>query len=659
MAWRESIDLLRFRENVSLETLRVLEAILRYLATKANDKKMTFDTESILGIKAMDRHLQKGGNLLTTLIKPEDEDMFKQLLEYHHVPYVCSQMSKESGELQSVFITRDSDADFVQQAVNELYMELGQGLTQLPVKEFLARNNGLNISTLGNLSEAEMQEFELELGKSSVAYAVNKVSTDNYEILYIPRDENIIKEAAMTVAYTFSGSEGQEYLENVQKEINKERDFDTAIANTLQKKEIDWTLPEQKRQRDEWNNAHTKENDVKAATEPVVFVVDSRNPNVFIAVTRSGFSTHNLHKTEDVNKETGEISESIEDTNIFHGSGERGTLMHYVGQLHEPVIVDDITKLGLLKGFNNHSVALLPADVTTANMEKLTGELIVRNDKYKKTKVRAKLSPDNKIFTAVNLPDRVMEKINQMIKDIPLLHTVPQDNKIAYNATDRKHIEKMLNEELYQDTQSPLEYYERKLYYAGAGEICFSDRNTATKYLVDADNPEYVVRLDEEGLTIFMNNKERTKISRNDPIYNSVALDLLNKDTGMSCPVVLTKEEFDSSNKLDIISERTPQMQARDAQAFVYNNTNKEKRQLLETINGSHLANPSQRQQEAMQINRKWEHGFAFVDDRYIDKMVASRADDRLQNDRMLIGDNDNAPKRTISKPAPDVGLGR
>ncbi len=613
MAWNEALNQARVSENLRLGWLKVIEAFLRFLERIANDRNMSFkaDRTAIDAVNALKEHVERGGSLKSSLIDTKDAQMFKDCLKYNHVAYSCSEMLTDTGETKMVFTTRDKDSDLVQKAVDMLVTELGTGLSKLPAWEFLNRTKDTKIEKRANLTEVEAFVFQKKLASYDITFSFNRVSEDSYEMLYLPQDADIVKEAALSVAFDLSGEVGQEYSRNLRIELDKERDFDKAIDHALKERARDF--------------GHTGE---KLEDMPAIYIVDSRNPNNFIAVTEDGFSTHSLHNRESVDS-SGEVEDFVDDVSTVYKAEEKQTLMEYVNQLEAPVIIRSLAELGFIGGFHNHSLTLLDPDTTKERLAELIEQLKDRKDAYKRERIQENLRPDSKVHTMHALPDDVILMIKDMIDTGTLTHTVIDENNIAYTAPDNKKVDELLSNELYKDVTGSLDYYERKLKYSGAGEVHFIDA-IDTVYIVDVSNKAFFMKLDEDGLTIHMSGEQITQVSKTDEFYADIVSNIMEQ---VVCPVILTEKEFESADRSEYISAKIPQMLERQYEPLLADALDQERKGLLSTLSGVELENPTARQSEALEMNSKWETGTVLVNESYLAKTLGIQADERIRDD--------------------------
>ena len=634
MAWNESLNQARVNEKLRLGWLKVIEAFLRFLERIAADRNLSYkaDRTAIDAVNALKVHVEHGGGLRSSVIDTKDAAVFKDCLKYLHVTYSCSEMLTNTGETKTVFTTKDKDADLVEKAVNMLVAELGTGLSMLPVQDFLNRTRDVKIERISNLSEVEAVVFQQNLASYDVTYSINRVSADKYEMLYMPKDAVIMREAAINTAYDLSGETGTEYAQNLKKELDKEHSFEKSIEGAL------------KQRIKEFGKAKGRLEDM-----PVVYVVDSRNPNNFIAVTEEAFSTHSLHDRE-MTDMVGEVSHFIEDVSIVYGAEERSTIMKYVNQLDAPVIINSIEELGIIGKFRNHSLTLLDSDTTREREISLFEKLKNRKDTYQRERLSSNLKPDGKIFTMHNLPDDVIYMINDMIQTEALCHTVTDGNSVAYTAPDNKILNELLEKALYKDVKSNLEYYERKLRYSGAGEVHFLETHEETVYILDINNKSFEMQLDEQGLSLHISGEEITRIEKEDIRYPDILSTIMEQ---IESPVVLSAQEYDSPEREEIISKRTPQMLAGSYEPLLSEVTEKERKELVAVVAGASLESPTKRQEAALRMNNSWEYSSILVDEYYISKTLGIAADERIrESDR-----NYGVAADTVSTDLyPDIG---
>ncbi len=313
----------READLVSNTSVQVMEALINLLKALASKKDYSFSDVNDKGMKAITDHIRKGGKVRQSIIDKKDAAIFEQAFRAYHIPYAQVEWKDAEGEEKRVYFTRDgaadgtrtalpSDARLLEEAWKMFALRMREGLNEITVEEFLRAAEGQEAVRLCGLTPEERELFRRTMAGRNGSYAfADGDEPQTTDILYLKKDEAQIDRAFKDVCYAFSGRDGKEYRRLLRTDLKARDSF--------------------------------YENALPAGNE-TVFLVDAEKPNEFIAVTRSGYSTHSIQAGK--NSGSAETCED-RDGRLFHTHRD---LMRYVEQLKKPVILQ-AEEFPLVKGF--------------------------------------------------------------------------------------------------------------------------------------------------------------------------------------------------------------------------------------------------------------------------------------------------------------------
>ena len=148
-----------------------------------------------------------------------------------------------------------------------------------------------------------------------------------------------------------------------------------------------------------------------------------------------------------------------------------------------------------------------------------------------------------------------------------------------------------------------MERREAELFYKGAGDLVISKAPTDPQYILNPDNPSYVIKNEDKGLTVFVDGKQDMFIARDTPNFPTTAIAIIES---IKHPVILSEAEMFSEEKKTIIEYRTYDNVDNEAHCALRFAESLEKQEL-------HVANPemygdlSEVQKEALERSKKYE----------------------------------------------------
>lgn len=579
----EQITINSVEQSVSLTSK--LADFLSELAKTINQSRR-YDVATSSGMEAIIKEIREGRKPKTDIVDEQDEEVFRSLLELYHVPYAAiSFWDADSGKNRVAFLTREFDAPAVEEIRERFLYEMNMGMSEIDVESFVRNNEGQNVMSYNNFNDCEIEVFRQYAATENVSFTVvnDKKHTGKYEIMFIGRDREGILRAIKNMSYDFSGEEGKKYKAKVQEGLDHKRAFDAAI---------------------------------NPKNDETIFVVDSKEPRNFISVSKKGFILHSLENTTQTRYDGSKENIILDKNTIKFTSYDRDKLMKYVNNLKRPVVLT-AEEMNIINGISTTGEAILPSyKEFQKKYETLQKNLAGRTDYYKGRVIKERLRGPEKIHTRINIPPEIQTTLMNTIRVNNLKETVIASGCIAYSEKDRPIIEKVIEAELYKG-MDPLQKFEARVFYEGRGVLNVSDTNRV-QYILNAKNPDYVLKLDDSGLTIFENGENVSVIPR-DENFRHIVTELVKT---MDNPVALSREEMETTNekRMEHIMEHLSNDKSNPAVEHLRNVEKAEKEELHHaTDKEEHM---SYRQKEALDMVQKFETVEYHVDRNILEKIT-------------------------------------
>lgn len=564
---------------------KLLEMLAQILMSLSNKKKYVDPDEK--AIKVILDHLKNGGGTKSQIVSAQDAQILAACMKANHVPFVQMQFMDENGELKASFITRDSDAQMMQRVKEQFLFEMGVGMNEMSPGDFINNNMNQDIRQSMNYTEAEVAVFRRTAAKYNIAFSViaNKDNPTNYDIMYLPRDSENVTKALLEMHHLLAGAKGKEYLTEVEENIQAKKAFEDKI------------------------NPRAGE---------TTYIVDSKDPNNFISVNTDGFTLHSIQQSEQKTRNGGKSVIFTDSNTVTHTSYERDKLMKYVDTLYQPVVLT-AKEFTLVKGIGPNGEAVLPPKKEfLAAFEHLKEKLPQMENKYV-SDVARKIEKSPQIYNVVNIPQSVIGRVYDFVVKNELQDDIAVSGDcISYTDKVKKVMDHVLESTIYKGLTG-LEFEEAKIFYEGRGEVSLSKIPGEKQYLVDADNPAFVIQLSSQGFKVIKDGKSITEQSNAVPEYKTLLEEIIKT---MGLPVALNKEEMESPEKLKHIKDRLPE-NLQTASAEYLKNIDKNKVVELYNSNGENVSRLDKRQQSAYEQHKKH-----VVVDKYVERTFAQKITD-------------------------------
>lgn len=533
----------------------------------AMSQSARYDEASAKGVKAILKEIQEGRQPRTDIVDAQDAEVFRELLKVYNVPYMEVEFTDaQTGKQRAAFLTREYDRRAMDEIRERFLYEMNMGCSELDVDAFIRNNEGQDIRSYKNLDAAEVELFRQHASAENVSYAIINDAKyhKKYEILYLMRDKTGIDNALLKTSYEFSGERGKEYKSKITNAISRKKAFDRQLQ------------PE---------------------GSETMFVVDSQNPRNFISVNRNGFILHSLENAEQKRFDGSTENIILDKNTVSFSSYDRDKLMNYVGKMRKPVILS-ADEMSIVSSISNTGEAILPSyNEFKRKFDALSKDLSNRTDYYNGRVVKERIKGPEKVHTLINIPSAVQTFAMDVIKNSNLHETVVSGGCIAYSEKEKAVVERTINAELYRG-MNPTQKLEAKVFYEGRGMLNIDDTEK-TQYILNADSPDYVMKLDESGLTIMNKGKETGHVDRTGEFAKTVT-DLIYT---IENPVVLQKEEMEVApeKRIENIISHLPSNQKNSATEYLQNMEEHEMEELCKIPkNDTTHTHLSDRQKEAL-----------------------------------------------------------
>ena len=500
-------------------TSTFLKQLMILLAQAMRDgRQKGYTDEHMKGAKAIYRHIHFGGKVSYQVVSTEDAALFEKILQNRRVPYV--RLAETDGK--TTIVTRDKDKKQVEKAWELLAQELKIAFKELAPQEFIQDNAGKNICHTAGYSEVELEVFRKEGASLGFAYAVigNEKENGKYDILYSETDKEIVTRALKGLEYELSGEEGLAYRQKLEQSL--------AVKNHI--------LQEAKE---------------KEKSKEIMYIVNANNPMEFITLGNGVVIEHKL-SVEEKTKRDGSKVQVVRDkarkTQPF-GNRELTIAMKKLGKCK--LVPEE--RMNFVKNFDSAGNVQVPdveeLRMALQNVESCTGPV------FELTFGRAELLHGEKLLTISDLDGtEAMELTNALQKEGIAFTAVNGD--IAYREQDREQVDTVLDETICKGMPY-LNKVQMKMKLEGR---CPENMNLQTMpepvYFTSASNPDYMLKVDMQGLVVLKNGEAVMSMERTSPDFED---NLIMMFDSMENMVAITETEAGRSpqEKVKLIEERS------------------------------------------------------------------------------------------------------
>ena len=505
-------------EKYVKDTMQFIYDILVQLT----NKQKYADTAQNKVTKDMLKHIKKGGEVHNMMVPVEDTQLMQECMNRYHVIFLNIENPKKACENdgQTVFLFKDNERKKVEMALALYRAQKGLG-SYINETELLEQNEGKNINVIAGLNTYELEVFKKHSKEELLTYSIKKNNeTHEFEILVpdtaMEKASNILNKTV----YETSGKEGEELVSEIEQYFDSEKQF-----------------------REEVNV--TRKNDV-------VYIVDMLEPSKYISVQKEQYAIHFTEQDQNGN---------LYDNNTVVKEKSIDNLMKYVSSMNKPVVVSEKEMILVNNIDSKGNVSLPEKKIYDENYKKLKKSLKDRKDYYRTDFKINKEYDSAHIYKYQNLSEAQCQAVYMELKRQGIDNAFVYNSTLAFTEDVKGEVDNILNDVLYTD-MSELEKAENEMYYQGRGQVLLSEVSDTNQYIIDADSPENVICIDENGFILLVNGTVRVSSTRNSEQYANF---LLKSIHSFSNPICLNEEEKNSPEQVKIIQSKIPYLQHNEA----------------------------------------------------------------------------------------------
>lgn len=592
-------------------TAQLTDSMIRLLEALQHQRKYTdMDTR---GLQALLAHIKDGGGFGETVIPTEFEEKMDAALKTMHCPFVKLRTKGEDGRAETVYVTRDSDKDFVKKAYELFSMEIGKGIGEISAEKFFDLNQNQTIRRMELFDDAQIDVIRKNLATENISYSIVRNEKDPafYDVIFLPKDEKVIEKAVKDMEYDFAGEDGQKYHDNLTNDIAQRRSF------------VQTAVP--------------KGQDMK-------IIVDASNPFKFITVQGGKFTLHNLTTVPEKQRD-GSVRNVIKDSRPITKPLHRNDLMKYVdGLAAQKAVVVGLADLPYIKSFAADGRALIGGGADFGKQLSDTRDALQKMGGYTATKIKD-VKDIGRVYTLENVPEEVITDISQRMEDRKVLGDIAVvGSSVAFLDKDKKMMDKVLDETLYKG-RSTLDKISDRFYYEGRGDLDFN-RKDVTYYIVSPGKGkamrDYAIRITPDSLDIMKNDIVTGQVARmTDGKENpEFATTLSQFIATLKDPVCLTAEEMKHDPEV-IANERTSENRVNEAVDYLKNYDSAKKDEVFRTKTPEKSDMLDLKQGQA--VRRYYEHQ---TKDTYVDRTMMEKVMD-MSLDKKLVQEDRSVSRNT------------
>lgn len=582
------------------EIAQLLARILSNLSERAE-----FTKESNEGIKALLKHIQKGKQLDYTPIAKEDAQMVDEILRNSKIPYVMAFDSK-AGHV--ILMTRDSDRKALEDVLNQYAIKKGTELQEIEVNDFLKAYEGREIRVEKNLDAAFVELYREKAKQYDCIYSVVE-STENpgkFEIMYPREKERGCENAMKDVAYDFSGEDGRDFKHRITENIRTREDF---------------------------------KNNLRPAGDETVFVCSKKDPTRFLAITKDGFSVHDIQTMREKLSEGGSNVRLVDKNTASFNTFDKEKLGKYLDIIKEPVMLT-ADEFNIVKGISiSGKASFIKDEEFKAAYQKLLETLDSREIGYPKRLAESAGLKKEAITGYENLYGSQVDEIEDRLMGTGLekylIQGTDQDRiSIAFPERLKDKMSPIIEDVLYKDLEG-YEKMQKELLYQGRGTL---DIHKAEDIVIDAALPGVALFFDKDCMNIVQRATEEERaqgkknipldrIDRGDPLYDEKVSKII---SSMKEVVVIDKDEYrgksgDEAELSKLIRSRIPSEHKTDAVNEYEKFIEEHQKSMYEAIHKQandtdHMDELTEKQQEAVRA-----HYSRSYEDIYVSRSIAEK----------------------------------
>ena len=455
------------------------------------------------GIKALLNHIKKGGGTLTVTLSEERAEDFKELLKEAHIPFVeIEHVDATTKERSIFFVYRDCDQAGMKEVLKKFELALDKSCHEVDLETFEAITDKKNFGSVEGLTKEEVYAFREAAKDYNIHYCVvgNK---DNYRIL--GTDAKVLEDIVSDMYYNLSGKLGHDYAGRLSNYFRQQEDF----AERLR--------PEPGK---------------------VKYIVNSKNPSVFISVDEQGITTHSVGTRQERDAD-GSIKTVIYDCHhVTYPGFDIDKLKQLAIELRNPIILSS-EDFPMVLGLSKTKEAILSQDFIK-EFKVFVEQMKNRKADISKVPHRSPLYEKDNLVGLSKLPVNVIQAVAEL--NNPQIFVDGTD--VAYPKELKPQMEALLEEHLYKNLT---EEEKAEVRAVVEGREDSKDENKAIAYMLGIEHSERSVlrnskeispsllnetqrealeRREKRPVTEQTMNKEMAKLLRNQNIDRKMAMDV-------------------------------------------------------------------------------------------------------------------------------------
>lgn len=152
--------------------------------------------------------VQNGESINTMLVAEEDAVVFKRYLDEHKILY---NVVENAGDDALAFMYMSNDAKKINDILLLFHADAGR-ISEIDTDLFLDNFASEGIGTLSGLDRADLEVFRNYAEKNHLVFSSTKADdSNNYMIIYDPKDADKVKKTMASTIWAFSGERGERY----------------------------------------------------------------------------------------------------------------------------------------------------------------------------------------------------------------------------------------------------------------------------------------------------------------------------------------------------------------------------------------------------------------------------------------------------------------
>lgn len=512
---QEREDLARFKT--------LLESLLKAMGF-TNDLIMAMlnkfpDYHQQDGLESLMKHMHSGGKCEHINVDMLYKDEFAARLQKAHIPFFAMDCVLEDGTKKAVFMFKDKDKSIVKSIKDNFGLDISNNSKEITIGAFREAMKDREVGIADGLSLEQLHAFRANVKDTDIKFCVAGSQEAGKYMIYAS-DKDKMTDVLIRTSYDIA-NDSQGYADKVHNYKNSRN----ALFDKIGKEEF--------------------------------VICDRDNPNNFMLIREKDFSMHSYQLERELQPDGSMRSVIMDKTKSGLEKIDRNTIFNRASQYKHPVAVS-LKDFNILDKVNKDGVAfsgIHDADVFADRVEALQHNLEHEPDvicRYPKRKPRFARS---EIEGYVNLTRSQIIELTGKFDYI----VAGKDNSIAFPKERKAEIDAYMAENFLADL-SPVQKRAFEMMITGRtgrNLPVLSRQNTQDFYILDADRPSNIVRVEPEGVHAWgADGAEVFKSFEEAPEQVDEFLATYADSGYLKNPVILSAEEMESPDKNKLIHDR-------------------------------------------------------------------------------------------------------